>query len=142
MGVRMTGAEIAAKYKKNLLGATEDIKRGVTNTDKDQAGNAIKAIPKMKTRIIEAIDNGKVAKGLTKAGHAGWQKGMLEKGVNNIAQGINVNEAKIIEQMGKVGEVGEAVRNVTKDMPNNNLEEGISKVRKAAEMQQDFWKNQ
>lgn len=139
---KLTGAQIAAKYKKNIVNSIEDIKLGVKNTDKDQAANAIKAIPKMKTKVIEAIDNGKVEKGLLKSGKKGWQDGMLNKGVNNIATGVANAETKILEQMTKVAEVGEAVRSVTADMPKNNLEEGINKVRVAAEMQQEYWGNQ
>jgi uncharacterized protein YoxC len=139
---KMTADEILAKYKKNMGNAVEDIKRGVRTTDKNQAEAAKRAIPKMKTKLIEAIDNGKVERGLDKSGHAGWQAGMLGKGVNNILPGISAKEDKIRVQMGKVADIGDAVHQATKDMSNNNLEEGIQKVRVAAEMQQEFWKNQ
>lgn len=139
---RMTGAEIAAKYKRNMSNAITDIKRGVETTDKDQAQLAIAAIPKMKQKVVEAIDNGKVQRGLERSGKQGWKNGMLGKGVNNIVPGITAKEKHIEAQMTKVAEIGEAVHNTTMTMPNNNLTEGIEKVRVAAEMQQDFWKNQ
>jgi hypothetical protein len=137
---RKTPQQVFDKYKKNMGNATADIKIGVQTTDKDQAERAIKAIPKMKAKVVEAIDNGSVEAGLKRSGRKGWEDGMLGKGINNIMPGIEQKKAKIMDAMEGVVENAANVVKATEDMPKNNLEEGLQKVRVAAETTQAYWK--
>lgn len=82
-------ATVLKKWKARTGAAQQDYADGVANTDKDPTALAIAAIPRMRSRILEAIDSGKVANGLRASGKSGWQHGVATKGVQNFSQGVN-----------------------------------------------------
>ena len=55
-------ATVAAKWAQRTSAASQDYVDGVRNTDKDPTALAINAIPRMRTRVLEAIDSGKVGR--------------------------------------------------------------------------------
>lgn len=121
------------KYRNNLSNAGEYIKKGVMNTDKDQAANAIKQKDYMIQRHREAMDRGDWERNLRASGHAGWQKGMIEKGVNNIIPGVDSAQDKIKASL-EAGLInGKSVQDAVKDMPKGGVENATARVRKAIE---------
>lgn len=125
----LTDQQLYDKWKSRMSGAVNDVKLGVQNTKKSQTGNAVKAKDKYVARLQESIQKGTWEKKLKEAGDEAWKNGMLNKGADKIVTGINANEPKIQASMAMVNEVGKMARDVTKDMPNNTIEDGIEKVR-------------
>lgn len=76
------------KWKTNTTNAAAAYVAGAEATDKDPTALAIAAIPYMRTRVIEAIDSGRVANGLRRAGRQGWINGVTGKGRQNFEAGV------------------------------------------------------
>ena len=88
-------ASVAQKWVTRTSAASQDYADGVAQTDKDPTALAIAAIPRMRQRVIEAIDSGKVAAGLRNVGKLGWQQAVLSKGVQNFSTGVTAAQDKV-----------------------------------------------
>lgn len=88
-------ATVAAKWAQRTSAASQDYVDGVRNTDKDPTALAINAIPRMRTRVLEAIDSGKVAAGLRRVGKQGWIAAVEAKGASNFSSGVSAAEPKV-----------------------------------------------
>jgi hypothetical protein len=85
---------VLAKWKANTAAASANYVAGAEATEKDPTQLAIAAIPYMRSRIIEAIDSGRVANGLRRAGKQGWLAGITGKGRANFESGVaNADQA-------------------------------------------------
>lgn len=85
---------VLAKWKANTSAASAEYVAGAESTDKDPTQLAIAAIPYMRARVIEAIDSGRVANGLRRAGKQGWLAGITGKGRANFESGVaNADQA-------------------------------------------------
>lgn len=136
---KISAEEAFKRYQNGMAGAGEKIKYGVLNTDKSQSRNAIAAKEKMINNLNKALNNGDWEAGLKRAGDEKWSSNLISKGVGKIAQGIESNKTEIKEKMAKVVEVGDRVREECSKMPNNNIEDAISKVRMNIEIQRAAW---
>lgn len=87
-------ATVVAKWQSRSSAAAQDYAQGVATTDKDPTQLAIAAIPRMRQRVLEAIDSGKVANGLRRVGKAGWQQAVAAKGASNYSSGISAATEK------------------------------------------------
>lgn len=90
-----TPQEFAEKWANRASAASSDYVAGAQRTDKDPTALAIAALPRMKQRVIEAIDSGKVANGLRRSGKQGWIDGIVTKGANNYASGVMASKGKV-----------------------------------------------
>lgn len=79
---------VLTKWKANTQAASAAYVTGSENTDKDPTQLAINAIPYMRSRVLDAIDSGRVANGLRRAGKAGWLAGVTGKGKTNFESGV------------------------------------------------------
>lgn len=91
---RVTPEEFAEKHARRLKGATEDIRRGVENVTEAPTLKAAAKIDKMKRNLLEAIDSGKVERGLKRVGLEDWKDKMISKGINRIPEGIDAAHDK------------------------------------------------
>jgi len=91
----ITPQEFAAKWAQRSGAAATDYVSGAQRTDKDPTALAIAAIPRMRARVIEAIDTGKVAAGLRRSGRQGWLDGVVGKGAANYATGVTNAQGKV-----------------------------------------------
>lgn len=95
-----TAQEVAAKWAQRTGAAAQDYVAGAERTDKDPTALAINAIPRMRARVLEAIDSGKVAAGLRRAGKNGWLDGIRTKGAANFSSGVAASESKVATAFG------------------------------------------
>lgn len=98
--VNTDAGSVASKWVTRTSAASQDYVDGVTNTTKDPAALAIAAIPRMRARVLEAIDTGKVADGLRKSGKAGWIAAVQAKGAANFVAGVSAAEQKVATAFG------------------------------------------
>lgn len=87
---------VLAKWKTNTTNAEAAYVAGAEATDKDPTALAIAAIPYMRSRILEAIDSGRVANGLRRSGKQGWLDGVSGKGRQNFSAGVNAADAAFL----------------------------------------------
>jgi hypothetical protein len=87
--------EVAQKWAQRAGAAAQDYVAGAQRTDKDPTALAIAAQPRMRARILEAIDSGKVTAGLRRAGRQGWLDGITSKGASNYSSGVSAAQGKV-----------------------------------------------
>ncbi len=87
---------VFTKWKANTAAASGAYVAGAETTDKDPTQLAINAIPYMRSRIIDAIDSGRVANGLRRAGKQGWLAGVTGKGKTNFESGVAAAETRFL----------------------------------------------
>lgn len=112
----MKTANVAVlKWTTNAAAAASDYLDGARTTDKDQSTRAIAAIPLMQAGLNAAFAAGRIAKGLTKSGKAGWFKGVEEKGAQNFATGVSApgSQQKYVTNSGRY----DAARKASDSMP-------------------------
>lgn len=95
LGVTTDASAVADKWETRSTNAAPDFVKGVQSTDKDPTALAIAAIPRMKTNIVAAIDSGKVANGLRRAGKQGWIDGVVAKGESAYSNGVSAAKDKV-----------------------------------------------
>lgn len=89
-----TAQAVYQKWLKNTAAAADDYVAGVQDTDKDIAGLAIAAIPRMRANILDAIDNGRVANGLRAIGTQGIKDAVAAKGKVAFVNGVGGAQVK------------------------------------------------
>lgn len=114
-----TAQEVVAKWQARSSAASGDYAAGVANTDKDPTALAIAAIPRMRQRVIEAIDSGKVANGLRRVGKTGWQAAVAAKGSANYASGISAATDKATAAFTRLLSFEQSLLGTINSMPNN-----------------------
>lgn len=87
--------QVAQKWAQRAGAAAQDYVNGAQQTDKDPTALAIQAIPRMRARVLEAIDTGKVAAGLRRSGKQGWLEGITSKGASNYSSGVSAAQGKV-----------------------------------------------
>lgn len=87
--------QVAQKWAQRAGAAAQDYVNGAQQTDKDPTALAIQAIPRMRARVIESIDSGKVAAGLRRSGKQGWLEGITTKGASNYSSGVSAAQGKV-----------------------------------------------
>lgn len=135
----LTAEQVWEKYNRNMKAAGPSIKAGIESSNKSQTGNAIKAKQKMIDNHQAAIARGDWEKGLKEAGDETWKRNTINLGIPKIAAGIDANAEKIKRKMAQVVDVGQAAHAATKEMPNNNIEDAIGKVRKNIDTIRKGW---
>lgn len=86
---------VASKWKTRTSAAQQDYLDGVANTDKDPTQLAIQAGQRYIANVQARFQDGTWANGLRRAGKAGWQKAVQDKGGTNFSNGVNAAEAKV-----------------------------------------------
>lgn len=85
---------IAGKWARVTPTRTADYEEGVRNPRKDWQRTTLAATDAWKAGVQESITKGTWAKGVSRAGAAGWQAGAIEKGVPRWGPGVQVAEPK------------------------------------------------
>jgi hypothetical protein len=110
---------VAAKWAQRTSAASQDYVDGVRQTDKDPTSLAIQAIPRMRSRVLEAIDSGKVAAGLRRVGKAGWIAAVEAKGAANFSSGVSAAEGKVATAFGPLLAFESNLQRQVQGMPAN-----------------------
>jgi len=92
---KLTPEEFREKQARRLKANLDDVRKGVLAVSTAPTAQAAAKIDKMRANINEAIDSGKVERGLKRVDLKGWQDATVNKGVNRIAAGIDAAAAKV-----------------------------------------------
>jgi hypothetical protein len=112
------GTAVAAKWASRTAGASQDYVQGVMTTDKDPTQLAINAAPRWFQKVQEAYTQGRFQTGLAKAGKAGWQKGVQDKGAAAFTNGVQAAEAKVAAIFGPLLSFEANLQQQIQQMPN------------------------
>lgn len=111
--------EVAQKWAQRAGAAAQDYVTGAQRTDKDPTALAIAAIPRMRAQVLAAIDGGKVAAGLRRAGKQGWLDGITSKGSANYSAGVSAAQGKVEQAFGALLSYEAAGQSRLATMPSN-----------------------
>lgn len=125
---KVTPDEGAAKLIRNAKAATATIAAQVDKVTVAPTEVAARKIDKMRTNILKAIDEGKVEAGLRRVSLSDWQKAMKEKGIPNIARGLDFAESKIVEFNREFYPFLERVEAEVAAMADTTLEDNINRM--------------
>ena len=130
---------VAEKWGRRLKAAGQDIAAGVDATTENPAKAAIAALDKMRARILEALDSGKVERGLDRVTLEGWKKAMKEVGIGRIASGVDAKgAAKMAEFMKEFLPFLESVGNELDSMPDTTFEDSVIRMVHQVRRTHDF----
>ncbi len=93
-----TAQQSAEKFASRAGMASGDYLKGAQETTKDQAARAIAAAEVHKAATMEALNAGRYAKGLQRAGRQGWLDGVVKKGSMRYAEGVSAGAGKYAER--------------------------------------------
>lgn len=125
---KLTPAQITEKHARRLKGAVEDMRIGVNSVTVSPTQKAAQSIDKMRTKILEAIDSGKVKRGLERVSLGDWQKAMTEKGIPRVAAGVDGAKDKIEAFYGELMPHIDRLQAEVKKLPHVSLEDGIQRM--------------
>ncbi len=120
--------EVVDKWKRNLRGATADIEAGVNRVTESPTKLAADNIDKMRTKLMEAFDNGRVEAGLRKVTLEEWKDAFIKVGIGRISAGVEKADSKMVEFMDFLIPHVEAGKGKIKGMPSTSLEDNINRM--------------
>jgi hypothetical protein len=124
----LTPAQIADKHARRLKGATEDIRLGVQGVTEAPTKKAAAAVEKMRLNFNRAIDSGKVKRRLEATTLDDWKGGMLDKGINRIAAGVDRSLPKTTAFFEQLMPHISTLQSKVKNMPNLTIEDSAQRM--------------
>lgn len=137
---KVSAREGTEKWARRTKAATQDVVAGVNRVTENPADAAIAALPKMLARFMEAVQSGKVERGLARTTLQQWKDAMTSVGAGRIASGVdNKGTAKMADFATEFYAHLERVEAEIAAMPDTTLEDNIQRmvhnVRRNAEFQ-------
>lgn len=120
--------ETAEKWGRNLKGASEDIKRGVSRVTEAPGIKAAAKVEKMKSRLIASIDDGTWENNVAAVPLSEWQNKMLTKGVPRISAGVEAANGKVIEFHTQLADHQRTIDAELERMDDITLEDSINRM--------------
>jgi len=125
---RLNPDQFADKLIRRGSAAVEDYKAGVSAVTVSPTAMAAKKVDKMRARIIEAIDSGKVKRRLEGVTLEDWREQALAKGASRIASGLSSSKDKIVAFASEFLPFQENIVQKAAVMPDTTLEDSINKM--------------
>ena len=123
--------KVAEKWARNLSGATQDIRDGVTAVTESPTEKAAAQAEKYRLNTAAAVDSGKFQARLRGVTLDDWKRATLDKGIARIASGAAAATDDVAGFMGELIPYQERVKEEMKNMPNTTLADSIAR--------QSFW---
>ncbi len=120
--------EVTDKWKRNLRGATADIEAGINRVTVAPTKLAADNIDKMRVKLMEAFDSGRVEAGLRKVTLDDWKTAFIKTGIGRISAGVEKADDKMVEFMDWLLPHVEAGKGKIKGMPSVSLEDNINRM--------------
>lgn len=131
-------ADVAAKWARNLSGATESIRQGVMNVTVNPAERALARQEAYLAGVQRALADGRYARGLRKVTLQSWQESMLKKGLNRVASGATEGTPKMRQFMEAWLPYEDGLKQQLQSRPRGSLQDNIARMVFAAEYNAAF----
>lgn len=126
---KISARDGAEKWSRRTKAATQDVAAGVDRVTVNPADLAIASIDKMRARLLEALDSGKVEAGLKRVTLESWKKAMKEIGVGRIASGVDgKGNAKMQAFAEEFYPFLEGIQRELEGMPDTTFEDSVNKM--------------
>ena len=123
-----TPSAAASKWKRNIQGATQEIKDGVMNTTKNPMELAADAQDKWFNRIQEAYNSGKFAARLRAVPIEKWRRNTIDIGIGRISAGAEKAEKDLEKFYGELFSFQQTIASELDGMPDVTLEDSIARM--------------
>lgn len=125
---KLNATQYQEKWARRLKGASQDIKLGVERTTENPADKAILALDKMAAGFMEALNSGKIERGLRTVTLQSWKDSMLKKGLQNLAAGVDGAESKVKAKAAILLAAVDRVQASVEQMPSTTFEDRLNRM--------------
>lgn len=125
---KKTATEVTKKWGKNLKNSRPEIEAGIDRVEEAPSIGAVRQQAKMLAKIVESIESGRWAAGLSKVTLEDWKTSMKVKGLGRISAGVDGAETKQIEFYNWLLPRVTAAQNKIKGMPSVTFEDNLARV--------------
>ena len=125
---KLTPAEMAEKWARNLSGATVDIRRGVERVTESPTEKAAAAQEKMLQRLTDRVNDGTWAARLRGVSLQEWKDKMLVVGVGRITAGVQAAAPKMTAFASELLSFEDTLKARIDGMPDVTLEDSIARA--------------
>lgn len=125
---KLTPREAREKHARNLKASVPDIRAGVARVTISPTAKAADKVDKMRAKLMEAFDSGKVERGLRRVTLEEWKTKMTDKGINNIATGVDLSADKIERFFAELFPYQESLQARISAMPDLTLEDSVARA--------------
>ena len=138
MALKVTPAEYAEKIARRGKEALPETARGVANTKEAPSAKAVIASDKLVEALTNAVKSGKWAESLESVSLKAWKKANIEKGIPNIAAGIDAAYPKVVAFATELLEYQAALQVVVHAMPDLTAEDNDARSNAWAHGMREF----
>ena len=125
---KLTAEQFADKHNRRTKAALEDMRAGIANVNVSPTAKAAAKSEKMRTKLVESIENGKWAAGLKRVSLEEWKEKMLNLGVPRVSSGLDANKGKVAAFAAELLPHIDAGKKAIEGMPDVTLEDSINKM--------------
>ncbi|KKN35890.1 hypothetical protein LCGC14_0778940 [marine sediment metagenome] len=123
-----TADAFAEKWNRRIKASTPDIRAGLEGVEEAPTLAAVAKKDKFKTRLMEAIDNGKWEAGLRRVSLEEWRSAAINKGVPRIAAGADEAQGKVQEFAAEILPHIASGQAAVNKLPDFTIEDSINRV--------------
>ena len=127
---KLTPKEAQEKHARRLKASIEDITAGVARVTEAPGKKAAAKADKMLANLTEKVRDGTWAKRVAGVSLEDWKRHMTEKGIPNIARGIDGAAAKTEDFFAQLFAYQDGIKVELDRMPDLTLEDSISRMTK------------
>lgn len=125
---KLTPQEATDKHARRLKGSIEDIRMGVERVTVAPTAKAAEKLDKMKLKYLEAIDSGKVERGLKRVSLEEWKTKTVNKGLNRIGAGVDEAHDKMVNFYSELLPFQDNLKSQVDKLPDITLEDNINRM--------------
>lgn len=133
-----TPEEVALKWKRNLVGATQTIRDGVNAVTTSPTEAAAKRKDAWLAGIQRAAQSGKWEANLRAVTLSEWRDKMINIGIPRISAGADAATPAVEAFMQQLLPKCEQIKQAVKAMPKGTIQDSIARMTKAVTMMSEF----
>jgi hypothetical protein len=130
--------EVALKWQRNLLGATQRMKDGAMALTVSPGTSAAAKKSLWVAKMTDPKIQDKWAANTAAVSLTDWQKQFTVKGMQNLNAGVQAGTPNVEAFMQQLLPFTDNVSRTVKAMPKNNLQDSIARATKAIQMMSEF----
>lgn len=125
---KLSPAERAEKWGRNLKRSGDDIRRGVERVSEAPGAKAAAKQDKMLSRLIARVEDGTWAERVSSVSLSEWKDKMINKGISRISAGVDGANGKVVEFHQQLEEHQDRITTELDRMPDVTLEDSIQRM--------------
>lgn len=125
---KLTPEQFAEKHARRLKAALPDMRAGIERVTEAPTAKAAAKKDKMKTRLMQALDDGTWERRLKAVTLEEWRAKMLDKGLARVGAGVDAAEDKVKEFASQLLPHIDAGKSAIAKLPDITLEDSINRM--------------